>query len=71
MKMKIIIRREENGRYSVAVPALPECYSCGDTMEEARANIREAAEGWLGANNDRNPFDGSETAIELTEAVEL
>jgi predicted RNase H-like HicB family nuclease len=71
MKLKIIIHREEDGRYSVAVPALPGCYSCGDTMEEARANIREAAEGWLGANNDRDPFDGAATAEELIEEVEL
>ena len=71
MKLKIIIHREEDGRYSVAVPALPGCYSCGDTMEEARANIREAAEGWLGANNDRNPFDGAGSGDELIEEVEL
>ena len=71
MKLKIIIHREEDGRYSVAVPALPGCYSCGDTLEEARANIREAAEGWLDANNDRNPFDGVEGTAELVEEVEL
>jgi predicted RNase H-like HicB family nuclease len=64
MKLKIIIHREEDGRYSVAVPALPGCYSCGDSVEEARANIREAAEGWLGANNERNPFDEAGAAVE-------
>ena len=71
MKLKIIIHREEGGRYSVALPALPGCYSCGDTLDEARSNIREAAEGWLDANSDRNPFSGIEGAGELIEEVEL
>ena len=42
-----------------------------DTLEEARANIREAAEGWLDANNDRNPFEHAERGTELIEEVEL
>ncbi|MBI1829982.1 MAG: type II toxin-antitoxin system HicB family antitoxin [Planctomycetes bacterium] len=71
MKLKIIIHREVDGRYSVAAPALPGCYSWGDTLEEARANIREAAEGWLDANGDRNPFDATEAGTDLIEEVEL
>ncbi len=71
MKLKVIIRREADGRYSVAVPALPGCYSCGDTLEEARANIREAAVGWLDANNGRNPFDAAEPRAEQIEEVDL
>jgi predicted RNase H-like HicB family nuclease len=71
MRLKIIIHREDDGRYSVAVPALPGCYSCGDTLEEARSNLREAAEGWLGANGERHPFDGAERGTELIEEVEL
>ena len=71
MKLKVIIRREEDGRYSVAMPAFPGCYSAGDSLEEARANIREAAEGWLDANNRRNPFEGCAPAAEHIEEVEL
>jgi predicted RNase H-like HicB family nuclease len=71
MKLKIIIRREEDGRYSVAVPALPGCFSWGNTIEEARHNIREAAEGWLDANSDRDPFAGAEPAAVSEEEVEL
>ncbi len=71
MKLKVIIRREEDGRYSVAMPAFPGCFSAGDSVEEARANIRDAAEGWLEANNDRNPFEGCAAGIEQIEEVEL
>ncbi len=56
MKLKIILHKEAEGGYSVAVPALPGCYSQGETVEEAMANIREAAEGHLEALNEREPF---------------
>lgn len=34
--------QEADNGYSVAVPALPGCFSQGDTFEEARQNIEEA-----------------------------
>jgi predicted RNase H-like HicB family nuclease len=42
----------EAGGYSAEVPALPGCYTQGETLEEVQANLREAAEGWLGAAHD-------------------
>ena len=47
MKLKNIICPESVGGYSVRVPALPGCHSQGETVAEALANIREAAELWL------------------------
>ena len=47
MKLKVLVRSEAVGGYSVSVPALPGCYSEGKTRDEALANIREAAELWL------------------------
>ncbi len=47
MKLKVLLRPESDGGYSVSVPALPGCHSQGDTLEEALENIREAAELWL------------------------
>ncbi|HLB46130.1 MAG: type II toxin-antitoxin system HicB family antitoxin [Chloroflexota bacterium] len=35
---------EETGGYVVTCPSLPGCYSQGNTVEEALANIREAIE---------------------------
>ena len=43
-----LIRPEpEAGGYSAEIPALPGCYTEGETLDEVRANLREAAEGWL------------------------
>ena len=47
MKLKVLVRPETLGGYSVSVPALPGCFSQGETREEALSNIREAAELWL------------------------
>ena len=39
----VLITPEPNdGAYTVTVPALPGCVSCGDTIDEAIENIREA-----------------------------
>jgi predicted RNase H-like HicB family nuclease len=42
----VIEKGERN--YSAYVPDLPGCVSVGDTLEEARAEIREAIEFHLG-----------------------
>jgi predicted RNase H-like HicB family nuclease len=38
---------EEQGGYTVYIPALPGCISEGDTFEQAADNIREAAALYL------------------------
>ena len=52
MTINATIYRDESGVYCAEVPSLPGCCSDGDTFEEAVANIREAAEGWLAAQDD-------------------
>lgn len=39
---KVMIEPDETGGYVVSCPSLPGCYSQGDTVEEALANIKEA-----------------------------
>ena len=52
MKLKVLISPEPVGGYSASVPALPGCYSQGDTRQDALDNIREAAELWLEVTSD-------------------
>ena len=52
MKYKVALYRSEEG-ISVNVPALPGCWSEGDTEEEALANIEDAIREYLAALDDR------------------
>ncbi len=52
MKYKVAIHRSDEG-ISVSVPALPGCWSEGDTEEEALANIQDAIREYLAALDDR------------------
>ena len=42
----------EAGGFSAEVPALPGCYTQGETLEEVRANLQEAAQAWLDSVHD-------------------
>jgi predicted RNase H-like HicB family nuclease len=48
----LVYPEPEAGGYSAEVPALPGCYTQGETLEEVQANLREVAEGWLGSAHD-------------------
>lgn len=45
----VILHSAKEGGYWVEVPALPGCYSQGETEEEALARIREAIEAHIEA----------------------
>ena len=47
MHLKALFEPSEEGGYTVYVPALPGCVSEGETLDEARRNIREAIELYL------------------------
>jgi predicted RNase H-like HicB family nuclease len=57
MKYKVALHRTDEG-ISISVPALPGCWSEGDTEEEALANIRDAIQEFLAALEDR--LEGAE-----------
>ena len=52
MTYKVVLHRDEEG-ISVSVPALPGCWSEGDTEEEALENIADAISEYLAALDDR------------------
>ena len=60
MNFKITIEKDETGYYVAEVPALPGCFSQGETAEEARRNIKEAIEGWIEVMNDKVKKSGAD-----------
>jgi len=46
MTYRVVLVESEEG-FAVGCPALPGCWSQGETREEALANIREAIALWL------------------------
>ncbi|MBN2010280.1 type II toxin-antitoxin system HicB family antitoxin [candidate division KSB1 bacterium] len=53
MKLKIIIEKDDSGYFTAEVPALPGCFSQGETIDEAKKNIREAISGWMEVMNNK------------------
>ena len=51
MFYKVVLQKSEEG-YSVSCPALPGCWSQGETEDEAIENIKNAIEDYLLVLND-------------------
>jgi predicted RNase H-like HicB family nuclease len=48
MRFKVVLEEDEEvGGFVVSCPALPGCYSQGDTAKEALKNIKEAIQACL------------------------
>ena len=54
MNYRVILEAQEEGGYTVYVPALPGCLSQGETKEEALINIKEAIELYLESLESRS-----------------
>jgi predicted RNase H-like HicB family nuclease len=64
MKYQVVLHRTDEG-VSVSVPALPGCWSEGDTEQEALANVQDAIREYLAALQDR--FQNAEVReVEIT-----
>jgi len=53
LDFKVLLEPDETGGYVVICPSLQGCYSQGETIEEALANIREAIQLCLDDLRDR------------------
>ncbi len=61
MEYTVILHSAEEGGYWAEIPALPGCYSQGETVEESMSNIREAIETHLMAlKEDSQPMPEEE-----------
>ena len=62
-----IIHEEPEGGYSAEVPALPGCYTDGDTIEEVKANLREAIQLYLEVSEgDRENLPAGSSVLEVS-----
>lgn len=64
MRYRVALRQSEEG-YSVSVPALPGCWSQGETEAEAIANIKIAIEEYLSVLEEKFQ-DANVKEIEVT-----
>jgi len=64
--LKVLIHKAEEGGFWAEVPALPGCVSQGETIEDVRANVREAIEGWLLAEEDTTHAGAADRVLEVT-----
>ncbi len=70
MRYAVVIEKGERN-YSAYVPDLPGCVSVGDTLEEAKAEIREAIEFHLeGMREDGLPIPPPSSWAEYVEVGE-
>ena len=66
---RIILEPDEQNTFHAYVPALPGCHTWGETLEEARQNIRDAIDVYLrslSADRERIPED---KGIEIIETI--
>jgi len=66
MTLKAIIHNAEEGGFWAEVPALPGCLTQGETLEEVKANLREAIELWLSVDDRTTESSVGDEVLELT-----
>ncbi len=64
LRYTVILVPEEEGGYSVEVPALPGCYTQGETREEAIAMAKEAIGLYLESCKAHNEPIPEESGVE-------
>ncbi len=71
LKFNAVFLEEDDGGYSVSVPALPGCFSQGDNFEGAAENIKEAMELYLEDERENKEWLQYRSGREFFVPVEL
>jgi predicted RNase H-like HicB family nuclease len=66
MTLKAIIHPAAEGGFWAEVPALPGCLTQGETLDELKANLREAIELWLSVDDEGTESNANDRVMELT-----
>jgi len=73
MVYTVVLLREDDGRYSVLVPALKGCHTCGDTLPEALRMADEVIRLFVASLRERGlpvPADQSDVTVNMEDASE-
>ena len=65
MTFKAIVHPAQEGGFWAEVPALPGCVTQGESLDEVRENLKEAIEGWLGADEPTGELAKEDQLLEL------
>jgi predicted RNase H-like HicB family nuclease len=66
MTLKAIIHTAEEGGFWAEVPALPGCLTQAETLDELKANLREAIELWLSVDDELTESNATDKVLEMT-----
>lgn len=59
MTIKAVVHAAEEGGFWAEVPALPGCFTQGESLDEVRENLLEAVTAWLEAGEPTPGTAGS------------
>lgn len=65
MKLKVVVHKAEEGGYWAEVPAIPGCFTQGDTWDELLKNIYEAVEACLSVELKETKIGKKDKLIEI------
>ncbi|MCF6157658.1 MAG: type II toxin-antitoxin system HicB family antitoxin [wastewater metagenome] len=65
MKLKVVVHKAEEGGYWAEVPAVPGCFTQGDTWEELLQNIYEAIEACLSVDVESVQIKPEDKVLEI------
>lgn len=71
MEYTVVVHQAEEGGFWVEVPALPGCYSQGESVESALENVMEAISLYLETLRDegRNPPHDADVVYQVKVAI--
>lgn len=65
MKLKVVVHTAEEGGYWAEVPAIPGCFTQGDTWEELLQNLYEAIEACLSVDVESVQIKPEDKVLEI------
>ena len=71
LKYTVIFEPAEEGGYVVSVPALPGCFTEGDTLEETMEMVKDAISGYIASLKKHNEPIPEEQGPSLISVIDI